>query len=156
LLTILLQQKLLTPIESAIDVVHTIVCKLKSALNCTPPDAKRLQIILQGSILTRACRLVVLFVFPYCSSNLLFGTPSEVNAGPVAIVKVFLGNSADHPAPLIAILREQFKAFIRSCDFGLRLNSRLVQESPEVAPLHDALMAAFNKLRADAAQHIDV
>lgn len=47
-------QKLLTPIESAIDVVSSIVSKLRSALNCTPPDAKRLQIVLQGSILTRA------------------------------------------------------------------------------------------------------
>jgi hypothetical protein len=80
----------------------------------------------------------------------------EVNAGPVAILKTFLGNAADHPAPLIAILKEQFKSFIRSCDFGLRFNSRLVQESPEVAPLHEALMSAFNKLRNEAAQHVDI
>jgi hypothetical protein len=47
------ETKILKPIESAVDLIQTIVMRLKQALNCTPPNTKILQIILQGSILTR-------------------------------------------------------------------------------------------------------
>jgi hypothetical protein len=124
--------KILKPIESAIDLIQTIVIRLKQALNCTPPNTKTLQIILQGSILT------------------------QVNAGPLAIVRTFLSTANDYPEEMIDMLKDQTQRFIRSCQFGLRFNQSLIAEEPANAPLHEAMMKSFNDLRNEAGKYIEL
>lgn len=126
------EAKILKPIESAIDLIQTIVIRLKQALNCTPPNTKTLQIILQGSILT------------------------QVNAGPLAIVRTFLSTAKDYPEENIEMLKDQTQRFIRSCQFGLRFNQSLIAEQPENAPLHDAMMKSFADLRNEAGKYIEL
>jgi hypothetical protein len=83
-------------------------------------------------------------------------TIAEVNAGPIAVVKTFLGNADKYPAETIEMLKEQTRAFIRSCQFGLRFNASLIAEQPQFAPLHEAIMNSFGNLRNEAAKYVDL
>jgi len=76
-----------------------------------------------------------------------------VNAGPLAILEVFVGNQSQYPANLIEILKDQFRAFLRSSQFGIRLNESLVATQPEFAPLQEAIKEAFAKLQKKAVQY---
>lgn len=124
--------KILKPIESAVDLLLTIVSRFKEALNCVPPNTKTVQIILQGSVLT------------------------QVNAGPLAIIREFLGNAANYPENEVKKIGEQVKAFIRLCQFGLRLNATLIEKEPAMAPLHEEMSKAFKTLNAEAAKHLEL
>lgn len=124
--------KILSPIESAVDLLLGIVLRFKEALNCTPPNTKTVQIILQGSVLT------------------------QVNAGPLAIIREFLGNSANYPEQEVARIGEQVRGFVRRCKFGFALNASLIAKEPSLAPLHEEMTKAFNVLQTEAAKHIDL
>ena len=145
-----MRQKILSPLESAIDVIQSIVVRLKQCLNCTPPNVKTLQIILQGAILTRTLLYILYAVWWIAILNSHY---SEVNAGPLAILEVFVGNQSQYPANLIEILKDQFRAFLRSSQFGIRLNESLVATQPEFAPLQEAIKEAFAKLQKKAVQY---
>lgn len=124
--------KILKPIESAIDLLLGIVTRLKEALNCTPPNTKTVQIILQGSVLT------------------------QVNAGPLAIIREFLGNAANYTEAEVAKVAEQVRGFVRRCKFGFALNATLIEKEPSLAPLHEEMSKAFKVLVAEAQKHIEL
>jgi len=124
--------KILRPIESAVDLLLGIVTRLKEALNCTPPNTKTVQIILQGSVLT------------------------QVNAGPLAIIREFLGNSANYPEAEVTKIAEQVRGFVRRCRFGFALNATLIEKEPSLAPLHEEMSKAFKILVAEAQKHIEL
>ncbi|XP_049848872.1 dedicator of cytokinesis protein 11-like [Schistocerca gregaria] len=126
------ETKTLGPIETAIDVLINISYKLKQALNCTPPNTKTLQILLQGAILT------------------------QVNAGPAAIIRKFLGDAQQYPPNLVEQLKDLVRSFMRACQFGLRLNAKLIQEEPGLEALHVAMNQAFTQLRDEVSMHMDV
>ena len=124
--------KILSPIESAVDLLLNIVTRFKEALNCTPPNTKTVQIILQGSVLT------------------------QVNAGPLAIIREFLGNASKYPEAEVAKIAEQVRGFVRRCKFGFALNATLIEKEPSLAPLHEEMSKAFKVLVAEAAKHIEI
>ncbi|XP_049848875.1 dedicator of cytokinesis protein 9-like [Schistocerca gregaria] len=124
--------RILEPAESALDLMMTIVSRFKQALNRVPPNSKTVQIILQGSVLT------------------------QVNAGPLAIIKEFLGNASKYPSSVIEKLGVHVKTFVRLCQFGIRLNATLIETKPELAPLHNEIVKAFAVLRDEAAKYLDV
>lgn len=126
------QINLLEPIESAIDLIIDTSSKLKEALNCVPLDPKKLQIILQGSILT------------------------QVNAGPMAIVKTFLADESQYPIDKMRLLKEQLKMFMRLCQFGLRLNAKLIEQQTDLKELHFAISTAFQSLSDEVSKYIDL
>jgi len=73
--------ELLEPLSSAIDLIASRVAALKKEMDQTP-NTKTLQIVLQGSIML------------------------QVNAGPLAICKVFLSRADDYPPEKIALLKK--------------------------------------------------
>lgn len=124
--------KILSPIESAVDLLLSIVLRLKEALNCTPPNTKTVQIILQGSVLT------------------------QVNAGPLAIIREFLGHAEKYPEAEVARVAEQIRGFVRRCKFGFALNATLIAKEPSLAPLHEEMSKAFQVLTAEASKYIEL
>ncbi len=82
---------MLTPIENAIELIDSRNTALLNELNCTPPNIKTLQNVLQGSVL------------------------AQVNAGPVRISEVFLGNASKYADKDIKRLRESIHNFVILC-----------------------------------------
>lgn len=96
---------------------------MKQQLNCVPPNIKNVQIILQGSILT------------------------QVNAGPLAIIKEFIGNGSKYPEEDVRKLKEVVNTFIRLCQFGMRLTAQLILTEKSLEPLHKEITKALNALQ---------
>lgn len=48
---------------------------------------------------------------------------AEVNAGPSAICKAFLGEPDRYPADKVDACRRAFRRFLSICDEGLKLNA---------------------------------
>jgi len=99
----------------------------------------------------------------------------EVNAGPLAIVKVFLANADNFPAAKIAVLKERMEKFVNRCEFALKMNGQIVGDDqkylflafpfPGVVFLfkllslreyQKAMTEAFYKFKAEAQKHLDL
>lgn len=52
--------------------------------------------------------------------------PAEVNAGPLEICRIFLGNPSEYPPEHVERLREKMREFIHLCYRGVVLNSKLI------------------------------
>ncbi|KAI0241313.1 Dedicator of cytokinesis protein 7 [Lamellibrachia satsuma] len=99
------EQVVLVPIEVAIEDIRKKTRELALALHQEPPDAKMLQMVLQGCI----------------------GT--TVNQGPVEIAMVFLAPLADGkntPSKHHNKLRISFKDFLKKCSDALHRNRSLI------------------------------
>ncbi|XP_077554523.1 dedicator of cytokinesis protein Ziz isoform X2 [Haemaphysalis longicornis] len=105
----------LNPIEVAIDEMQTRVAELDEVVRRKPPDLKKLQLKLQGSI------------------------GVQVNAGPLAYANAFLDESKSHkyPEEEVSELRETFRQFLNICQQALDLNGKLIP--PEQCEYHNAL-----------------
>ncbi|XP_077513928.1 dedicator of cytokinesis protein Ziz isoform X7 [Amblyomma americanum] len=105
----------LNPIEVAIDEMQTRVAELDEVVHRKPPDLKKLQLKLQGSI------------------------GVQVNAGPLAYANAFLDESKSHSYPEEEVneLRETFRQFLIICQQALDLNGKLIP--PEQCEYHNAL-----------------
>ncbi|VDM97928.1 unnamed protein product [Thelazia callipaeda] len=102
------EQIVLTPIEVAIEDIQKRIRELAAATAQDPPDAKMLQMVLQGCI----------------------GT--TVNQGPIEVANVFLTNVIldDHGKPVNQLqnkLRLCFKDFSKKCADALQKNKQLIQ-----------------------------
>nr|CRZ23221.1 Bm4167 [Brugia malayi] len=102
------EQIILTPIEVAIEDVQKRTRELAAATVQDPPDAKMLQMVLQGCI----------------------GT--TVNQGPIEVANVFLTNMIldEHGKPMDKFqnkLRLCFKDFSKKCADALQKNRKLIQ-----------------------------
>ncbi|CAJ0919907.1 unnamed protein product, partial [Mesorhabditis belari] len=102
------EQKVLTPIEVAIEDIERKTRELCAAMSQSPPDAKMLQMVVQGCI----------------------GT--QVNQGPIQVANVFLVNCAldERGKPVDRLqnkLRLCFKDFSKKCCDALMLNKQLIQ-----------------------------
>ncbi|XP_024086053.1 dedicator of cytokinesis protein 9 isoform X2 [Cimex lectularius] len=95
----------LSPIEVALDEMHQRVAELEEVVFTKPPDVKKLQLKLQGSVCV------------------------QVNAGPLAYANAFLDpdNLHNYPEEKVEELKDIFREFIRVCYAALQLNSKLVR-----------------------------
>lgn len=98
-------QIVLTPIENATEIISDRVQATVQELMAEPVNIKTLQIILQGSVIP------------------------QVNAGPLAIARDFLGSSDQFPAPHVDRLRSAFARFLQVNSEALRRNKALIDPS---------------------------
>ncbi|BES88459.1 Hypothetical protein domain [Nesidiocoris tenuis] len=112
----------LTPIEVALDEMRQRVSELEEVVFTKPPDVKKLQLKLQGSVAV------------------------QVNAGPLAYASAFLDPalSPQFPDDKVEELKDVFREFVRVCYAALQLNSRLVRS--DQAEYQMALRQNLHKL----------
>ncbi|KXS21645.1 Dock7 protein [Gonapodya prolifera JEL478] len=113
----------LSPIEVSIEAIRNRNTQLRTAVEANPPNAKNLQIVLQGSV-----RL-------------------QVNAGPLEIARVFLseesiGNFLDTQ---VQELKRAFQEFVNLCQRSLELNKELI--ASDQVEYHEDLMEGYRELR---------
>eukprot|EP01129_Flabellula_baltica_P003357 TRINITY_DN13138_c0_g1_i1.p1 TRINITY_DN13138_c0_g1~~TRINITY_DN13138_c0_g1_i1.p1 ORF type:complete len:1073 (-),score=196.31 TRINITY_DN13138_c0_g1_i1:71-3289(-) len=106
------------PLECAVDLIGERIKLLQQQFDIEPPNAKTLQIVLQGSVMI------------------------QVNAGPIAIARYFLGKADEFDEDMIRKLRDNLDAFARQVLLGLRLNTTLVDDSTR--PHHEAMIESYN------------
>ncbi|CAH0557569.1 unnamed protein product [Brassicogethes aeneus] len=94
----------LSPIEVAIDEMQIRVAELEDVVFCTQPDAKKLQLRLQGSVCV------------------------QVNAGPLAYASVFLDPTLSnmYPEDKVEELKDLYREFVKICYSALQINGRLI------------------------------
>jgi hypothetical protein len=120
----------LEPLGCAIDLLESRINAIETELSIRPPNTKTLQIVLQGSIML------------------------QVNAGPLAIVKVFLANADTFNPHKIAVLKERMEKFVNRCEFALKMNEKLIGEDQRA--YQEAMTEAFYKFKNEALQHLDL
>uniref|UniRef100_A0A8C7E6D7 DOCKER domain-containing protein n=1 Tax=Naja naja TaxID=35670 RepID=A0A8C7E6D7_NAJNA len=115
-------QYVLMPIEVAIEDMQKKTLELAVATNQVPPDAKMLQMVLQGSV------------------------GATVNQGPLEVAQVFLAEIPDDPKLYRHHnkLRLCFKEFIMRCREALEKNRHLI--TPEQKEYHKELKKNYEKL----------
>ncbi|CAG0914598.1 unnamed protein product [Notodromas monacha] len=120
----------LSPIEVAAEEMSARVAGLKLVVHAHPPDIKRLQLLLQGSISV------------------------QVNAGPLAYAQSFLTPEAEdcYPSTQVAILKDIFRQFIAICGVALDLNESLIQSVQR--DYQAALRQSYGRLRTSLADLI--
>jgi len=94
------------------------------------PNTKTLQIVLQGSIML------------------------QVNAGPLAICKVFLSRADDYPPDKIALLKKLMVSFLTKCQFALALNAHLIDSSQH--EYHRMMKESYETVKAEAEKYINL
>jgi len=94
----------LTPIETAVELIENRCNALLTEINSLPPSTKTLQNVLQGSVL------------------------AQVNAGPIHICEVFLGNADNHPKNFVEKLQEAIHKFVVLCGRAVELNGSLIKD----------------------------
>lgn len=114
----------LSPIEAAIELLQGRITALKVEIEATRPNSKTLQIVLQGSVAT------------------------TVNAGPLAIIKAFLGNPDSQPADKIQLLKQTVVDLLQICQKALETNAAIIE--PAQKPFHAMLVDGFLTLRKEA------
>ncbi|CAB4023626.1 dedicator of cytokinesis 9-like, partial [Paramuricea clavata] len=126
------EQYELTPIEVAIDEMCKKVQEITEVTMSNPPDMKKLQLKLQGSV----------------------GT--QVNAGPLAYAKAFLHEKVvrDHPPKLVSKLKVVYRDFIRCCGAALDLNDQLIQDDQKM--YQEDLKDKYSSMRHELASYIDL
>ncbi|KNC46189.1 Dock9 protein, partial [Thecamonas trahens ATCC 50062] len=119
----------LTPIENALEEIERRVEKIRAELRGDAANLKTLQIVLQGSV-----RL-------------------QVNAGPMEIARVFLGDDAGKfPDEHVTALRAAFAAFITACGEAIALNRELIKDDQYA--YHQDLEQGYKETRESLAQYI--
>ncbi|ETE67870.1 Dedicator of cytokinesis protein 8, partial [Ophiophagus hannah] len=116
------EEYVLMPIEVAIEDMQKKTLELAVATNQVPPDAKMLQMVLQGSV------------------------GATVNQGPLEVAQVFLAEIPDDPKLYRHHnkLRLCFKEFIMRCREALEKNRHLI--TPEQKEYHKELKKNYEKL----------
>ncbi|XP_034266183.1 dedicator of cytokinesis protein 8 isoform X2 [Pantherophis guttatus] len=116
------EEYVLMPIEVAIEDMQKKTLELAVATNQVPPDAKMLQMVLQGSV------------------------GATVNQGPLEVAQVFLAEIPDDPKFYRHHnkLRLCFKEFIMRCGEALEKNRHLI--TPEQKEYHKELKKNYEKL----------
>ncbi|XP_019373203.1 PREDICTED: dedicator of cytokinesis protein 8 isoform X1 [Gavialis gangeticus] len=117
------EEFILTPIEVAIEDMQKKTLELAVATNQEPPDAKMLQMVLQGSV------------------------GATVNQGPLEVAQVFLAEIPADPKLYRHHnkLRLCFKEFIRRCGEAVEKNRRLI--TADQREYQQELKKNYNKLK---------
>lgn len=117
------EEFVLTPIEVAIEDMKKKTLQLAVAVNQEPPDAKMLQMVLQGSV------------------------GATVNQGPLEVAQVFLAEIPADPKLYRHHnkLRLCFKEFIMRCGEAVEKNKRLI--TADQREYHQELKKNYNKLK---------
>jgi len=118
---------ILTPIENSTEIIEGRVRALKTEVTSSAPNTKTLQIVLQGSVLL------------------------QVNAGPLEICRIFLGNSQEYPPEQVAQLRETMKQFVTYCHAALGVNKKLI--GPDQKELQEKLEEGYQDLKTKLSQY---
>jgi len=117
----------LTPIETSTEIIEGRVNALKNEVESSNPLTKTLQIVLQGSVLL------------------------QVNAGPLEICRIFLGNPKEFPAAHVERLRQKMREFVLFCHAGVLLNKRLINN--DQIELQKKLEEGYNDLLKKVEQY---
>ncbi|KAG8455210.1 hypothetical protein GDO86_001415 [Hymenochirus boettgeri] len=117
------EEFILTPIEVAIEDMQKKTLELAVATNKEPPDAKMLQMLLQGSV------------------------GATVNQGPLEVAQVFLAEIPADPKLYRHHnkLRLCFKEFIMRCGEAVEKNKRLI--TPDQREYQQELKKNYNRLK---------
>lgn len=124
------EQYELTPVEVAFDEMQNKVKELNNVIAQNPPDMKKLQLVLQGSISV------------------------QVNAGPLAYAHAFLDKSvlASHPHKHIEMLQQVYREFIGCCGKALEQNDQLIKEDQRM--YQEDMKEKYAQLRTQLAKYI--
>eukprot|EP00794_Sanderia_malayensis_P010919 gene10919-12079_t len=100
----------LSPLEVAIEEMQTRLNELDHVINLSPPDMKKLQLKLQGSVSV------------------------QVNAGPLAYARTFLSDTAykEYPSKHIETLKTVYREFVLLCGKALEVNAHLIKPDQEM------------------------
>ncbi|XP_040585899.1 dedicator of cytokinesis protein 6 isoform X2 [Mesocricetus auratus] len=117
------EEMVLTPVEVAIEDMQKKTRELAFATEQDPPDAKMLQMVLQGSV------------------------GPTVNQGPLEVAQVFLAEIPEDPKLFRHHnkLRLCFKDFCKKCEDALRKNKALI--GPDQKEYHRELERHYSRLR---------
>ena len=117
------EETVLTPVEVAIEDMQKKTRELAFATEQDPPDAKMLQMVLQGSV------------------------GPTVNQGPLEVAQVFLSEIPEDPKLFRHHnkLRLCFKDFCKKCEDALRKNKALI--GPDQKEYHRELERHYSRLR---------
>jgi len=119
----------LSPIETSIELMEDRIQKLKIEYEAEYPNAKTLQIVLQGSVLL------------------------QVNAGPLEILRVFVGGGEDkYGAEGVDKLRKLFSDFIKSCQEALRVNAEVIKADQK--DFHQELERGFESVKTEVRKYL--
>lgn len=112
----------LSPIEVAIDEIHSKTNDLNEVVRAVTPDVKKLQLNLQGCV------------------------SAQVNAGPLAYAEAFLNKDkvSKYPANKVSALKDIFRQFIQICSEALDLNAKLIE--PEQKDYQESLKTGYNEI----------
>ncbi|XP_073255433.1 dedicator of cytokinesis protein 11-like [Porites lutea] len=124
------EQYELTPVEVAFDEMQNKVKELNNVIAQNPPDMKKLQLVLQGSVSV------------------------QVNAGPLAYAQAFLDKSvmASHPHKHIEKLQQVYREFIACCGKALEINDQLIKEDQRI--YQEEMKKNYTQLKAQLAKYI--
>ncbi|XP_074634034.1 dedicator of cytokinesis protein 9-like isoform X3 [Acropora palmata] len=124
------EQYELTPVEVAFDEMQNKVKELNNVITQNPPDMKKLQLVLQGSVSV------------------------QVNAGPLAYAQGFLDKSvlASHPHKHIEKLQQVYRDFIACCGKALDINDQLIKEDQRM--YQEDMKEKYNQLKTRLAKYI--
>jgi hypothetical protein len=98
-----IKEIMLTPIESATEVIAARCQTLIECMEADPPDVQTLHMHLQGAV----CAVV--------------------NGGPSDIVRLFLGEREKYEEKLVKVLNEKCHQFLRLCNRALKMSAELIQ-----------------------------
>eukprot|EP00009_Paramoeba_aestuarina_P004974 CAMPEP_0201516646 /NCGR_PEP_ID=MMETSP0161_2-20130828/7930_1 /ASSEMBLY_ACC=CAM_ASM_000251 /TAXON_ID=180227 /ORGANISM="Neoparamoeba aestuarina, Strain SoJaBio B1-5/56/2" /LENGTH=517 /DNA_ID=CAMNT_0047913863 /DNA_START=440 /DNA_END=1993 /DNA_ORIENTATION=+ len=114
----------LTPIETNIEIMKDRIQKLNLECDAEIPNAKTLQIVLQGSVLL------------------------QVNAGPTEICRVFCGQDSENEDPgLRTFMKKLFREFLDGCARALEVNSAIIGR--DQLEFHQELMKGFERVKQE-------
>ncbi|XP_048588503.1 dedicator of cytokinesis protein 9-like [Nematostella vectensis] len=107
------------------------VKELEQFTTQSPPDMKRLQLVLQGSV------------------------SIQVNAGPQAYAQAFLDKTVchKHPGKHIERLQNVYREFLKFCGKALEINNQLIKEDQRM--YQDDMKEKYGLLRTELAKYMD-
>jgi hypothetical protein len=116
----------LSPIENATALFEKKVASLKTEMNASPPNLKTLQRELQGTLLV------------------------QVNAGPAAIISMFLSDQSatKWPSAQRDALADLVIEFERALGFAVRLNKGFMDATPDQLALHTELEKGYQRFKS--------
>lgn len=135
----------LNPIQAAQNVFEKKIQAIQAEVNQAKPNLKTLQLILQGTLLTRTS----VSSSPLCASHALTFSvfPLEVNAGASAVIKVFL--SDESAGKFESVDRERLADlvddFVRLLATGLKLNKSFMDPTNDQLILHEEMEKGYER-----------
>ncbi len=123
------QELILSPIETAVELISRKIVNLKTELNTATPNLKFLQMNLQGILLI------------------------QVNAGPLEICRVFLGdNMTKYSAEHVNLLIQCMNELVRCLGRGLEVNQQHLK--PDQLILQRELEQAYEGMKAEVSKYM--